>query len=97
MATPEMRRKAVAAAIRGGAVAPETYRIAFSVERRRPGCVLVQAALAGTVPNELFHDLFPAETWISGIGGDMKGYETTREQLDQLSAMARQATKEDPR
>lgn len=74
-----------------------TYRIAFSVKLRRPGCVLVQAALAGTVPSELFHDLFPAETWITGVGGDMKGYEATREQLDQLSAMSHQATKEDPR
>ena len=75
----------------------ETYRIAFSVERRRPGCVLVQAALAGTVPTDLFHDLFPAETWISGVGGDMKAYDATRDQLDQLAAMANKAAREDTR
>jgi hypothetical protein len=69
------------------------YKIAFSVKL---GCVLRQAAHAGTVPSELFHDLFPAETWLTGAE-DMQAYEATREQLDQLSAMAHQAAKEDPR
>lgn len=72
------------------------YTIVFSVSRRRPGCVLAQAAFGGTVPSELFYDLFPAETWlVEGIGEDMRGYPATRDQLEQLSLMAHEATKKE--
>lgn len=77
----------------------ETYAIAFSVKHKRPGCILIQAALGGSVPNRLFYDLFPAEVWIAGgeaecPGGmaDMKVYPATEQQLKSLSIMAAEAT-----
>lgn len=69
----------------------EKYRIAFDVERRRPGCVLLQAAMGGTVPGSMFYDLFPAETWLVGVG-TLKCYVVTPEQLAQLAEIARLAT-----
>jgi hypothetical protein len=39
------------------------YLIAYDVETKRPGCVLLQAALGGTVPQSRFIELFPAECW----------------------------------
>ncbi len=71
-------------------VKPETYRIAFSVKLRRPGCVLMQAVHGGTVPSKLFHELFPSETWIVGGEGadDVAVYEATRADLEKLSRMA---------
>ena len=77
----------------------EAYRIAFSTKFRRPGCVLIQAAMGGTVPDRLFYDLFPSEVWIAGgereapgAMGDMQVYPATEEQLHKLSEMARLAT-----
>jgi len=66
----------------------EVWRIAFSVERRRPGCVNVQAAMGGDVPG--FAALFPAETWLVTTDG-MRLYEVTPEQLTHLVAMAERA------
>jgi len=78
----------------------ETYYIAFSIRYKRPGCVLLQAALGSTVPDRLFYDLFPAEVWIAGGEpecpngmADVKLYgPTTRDQLKSLSIMAAEAT-----
>lgn len=67
--------------------------VMFSVSKRRPGCALIQA-LGGTVPGKQFHDLFPAETWLTGFAPDMKPYRVTDEELVVLSRMARKAVRE---
>jgi len=77
----------------------DTYRIAFSVKYKRPGCILLQAAMGGTVPDEVFHRLFPAEVWIAGGERECPGgmaslqvYPATPDQLKSLSIMAAAAT-----
>ena len=78
-----------------------TYALAFSVKYRRPGCVLLQALHGGTVPSELFWDMFPPDTWLVGgdpgtPGGateDIRTYPATKEQLEALSALAMAAVK----
>lgn len=62
--------------------------VVFSVEKRRPGCVLLQAVMGGTVPSMQFQTLFPNETWLLSPTDDMKAYSVTENQLEQLSAMA---------
>ncbi len=81
-------------------VIEKTYVIGFSTKYRRPGCVLIQA-LMGTVPSDLFHNLFPSEVWLAGgereaPGGvaDVRPFVATRAQLTRLSAMAATATSE---
>jgi len=64
-------------------------KIVFSVKERRPGCVLLQAAMGGTVPK--FGQLFPHETWLTAPTDDMASYEVTDDQLQQLSMMARKS------
>lgn len=71
-----------------------TYRLAFNIEKRRPGCVLIQAAMGGDVPDALFYDLFPAETWEVGASG-MQVFESTEEQLRQASRIARETVRRD--
>jgi hypothetical protein len=66
-------------------------RIAFDVSLRRPGCVLVQAALGASVPGPLFQRLFPHETWLLSPTDGMKVYPVTDDQLAQLSRMAAEA------
>jgi len=39
------------------------YWIAYDVERRKVGCVLIQAALGGDVPRDLFLDYFGVDSW----------------------------------
>jgi hypothetical protein len=58
------------------------YSLVYDVDLLRPGCVLLQVALGGTVPNEIFLALFPPETWLVGRTPGMKTYPTTPEQLD---------------
>lgn len=78
----------------------ETYSIAFSIKYKRPGCILLQAALGSTVPNKLFYDLFPAEVWIAGGEPECPGGMAdvrlfgpmTLDQLKSLSIMAAEAT-----
>lgn len=36
----------------------EVFRIAYDIENKKVGCVLIQAALSCTVPSELFHAFF---------------------------------------
>lgn len=63
-------------------------RIAFDVRLRRPGCVLVQAVMGGSVPGPLFQRLFQHETWLVSPTDGMKTYPVTDDQLGQLSRMA---------
>ena len=66
------------------------YLIAFNVEQRRPGCVIIQADMGGTVPDFTFH--FPPHTWLLSPVG-MRLYPISPEQLPQLVAMAEAASK----
>lgn len=70
---------------------PAKMSIVFSVEKRRPGCVLLQAVMGGTVSSMQFQMLFPNETWLLSPTNDMKAYSVTEDQLKQLSAMAHEA------
>jgi len=60
-------------------------KIVFSPKEMKPGCVLLQAALGGTVPNPRFGMLFPVETWLLAPVPDMAAYSVTEEQLLILS------------
>lgn len=57
------------------------YALVYDVKLRRPGCVLLQAAMNGTVPSGLFQELFPSESWLLAPTDDMQTYNTTEEQL----------------
>ena len=68
-----------------------TTKIAFDTARRRPGCVLIQAALGG-MNGARFHKLFPAETWLTDLGeGTMRLYQATDAELEKLSTIAKAA------
>lgn len=62
------------------------YRIAYDVDRCKVGCVLIQAALGGTVPPSEFHDFFGAcESWTVNATG-CQVYPIRRSQLPMLAA-----------
>jgi len=69
------------------------YRIAYDVERRKVGCVLIQAALACDVPHDLFYDYF-------GTGGawtvDARGCQVYPIRRSQLPLLAAKTNFEDP-
>ena len=69
----------------------EIFVLVYDIERRRPGCALIQVALGGTVPSDVFHMLFPAETWLTGLTDGMKGYTSTRADLERVSEITAQA------
>lgn len=39
------------------------YRIAYDVDHRKVGCILIQAVLGSTIPRDLFFHYFSADTW----------------------------------
>lgn len=63
------------------------YRIAYDTQRMQPGCVLIQAAMGGTVPN--FSSLFDASTWLLAPTDDMKLFEVDEIQLEGLASMSK--------
>ena len=65
------------------------YRIVFDVVAKKPGCVLLQAAFGGTVPNSLFYKLFPCETW-QLESSNCAVYEADEAMLELLSKIVRQ-------
>jgi hypothetical protein len=62
--------------------------IAYNIKKRTVGCVLIQAALGGTVPPDLFNQLFPSERWDTSMEG-MQLYPATDEQLEKLASRAK--------
>ena len=61
------------------------YQIAYDVERRKVGCVLIQAIL-GTVPSKLFHDYFGnGDAWTVDASG-CQVFRIRRSQLPLLAA-----------
>jgi hypothetical protein len=71
-------------------------RIVFSPSLRRPGCVLLQAAMGGDVDSKTFHKLFPSETWITFPVEDMAAYPLdARHTLKRLSEIAFEALQQE--
>lgn len=70
-----------------------TYAIAYDVKLRQPGCVLLQAVLGGTVPSELFHQLFDNSTWLFGPTDDLKLYRATEADLRVIAAKTRERSR----
>jgi hypothetical protein len=68
----------------GPDVDPE-YRIAYDVVRHKVGCVLIQAALGGDVPQELFYNYFGPEAWTVDATY-CRIYAIRRRQLPRLAA-----------
>ena len=62
------------------------YRIAYDVDRCKVGCVLIQAALGGTVPSDLYYEHFgTGDAWtVSALGCQI--YPIRRSQLLVLAA-----------
>lgn len=67
-------------------------RIVFDPKLRRPGCVILQAALGGTVPTEKLHQLFSPDSWILHPTPGLGCFDVTDEQLEQLSTMTKAVT-----
>lgn len=62
----------------------ETY-IVYDPKLKRPGCVLLQAAMGG---NERAANRFPSESWLLYPTPDMGRFKVTPGQLDYLVALA---------
>lgn len=60
-------------------------KIAYDTTLKRPGCVILQAAMGGDA--ELAHR-FPTASWLVAPTPDMKVREITEEQVKILVAMA---------
>ena len=62
------------------------YRIAYDVKRCKVGCVLIQAALAGTLPSSLFYDYFgTGDAWTVDASG-CQVYPIRKSQLPLLAS-----------
>jgi hypothetical protein len=66
-------------------------KIVYDVTLMQPGCVLLQAALGGTVPRERFAQLFDTSSWLVAPTPDLQLYPVTEEQLEKLSTMTKKA------
>lgn len=65
------------------------YRIAYDVDRCKVGCVIIQAALCGTVPSDLFYRYFgTGEAWTVSARG-CQIYPIKKSQLPMLAARTR--------
>lgn len=67
-------------------------KIAFDADLRRPGCVLLQAALGGT-PELASH--FPTESWLVAPTPGLRLYEVTEDQLEILVQMSSKLPQEE--
>lgn len=67
------------------AEADPEYRIAYDVARCKVGCRLIQAALGGDVPHDIFYDYFGTEMWTVDATG-CAVYAIRRSQLPLLAA-----------
>lgn len=62
------------------------YALVYDLDLLRPGCVLLQAALGGTVPPAVFSDLFDAADWILGPTPGLKLYQVTQPELEIIAS-----------
>lgn len=56
-------------------------RIAYDIKLMQPGCVLIQAGLG--CDTYVAHQ-FPVGSWLTNLTPDMRRYEITESQLEQL-------------
>jgi hypothetical protein len=61
-------------------------KIAYDPSLKRPGCVLLQGALGGNIPD--FPLLFPPDTWLLAPTPGMALYPVSPQQLDYLVQLA---------
>jgi hypothetical protein len=61
------------------------YRIAYDVEHKKVGCVLIQAALGCDVPRDLYFNYFDTDTWTLDANA-CTVYPIRRSQLPLLAA-----------
>lgn len=61
------------------------YRIAYDVDHCKVGCVLIQVALGGDVPQDLYYAYFTVDAWTVNAS-DCKIYPIRRSQLSVLAA-----------
>jgi hypothetical protein len=45
------------------------YQIAYDVNLCKVGCVLIQAALGGTLPSDLYYEHFDVNAWTVNVAG----------------------------
>lgn len=64
--------------------------LVYDCELHRPGCVLLQVAMGGTVPRDLFFELFDAADWLVAPTDNLTAYKTTEEQLRIVAAKTKQ-------
>ena len=67
----------------------EVYAIIYDTVERRPGCVLLQAALGGNVPN--FEGWFDVHSWLVDLTPNMKRLPITLEKMPKLAQITRDA------
>ena len=60
-------------------------KIAYDFDLRRPGCVILQAAMGGSTEAA---NRFPSETWLVAPTKGLKLYPVTPKQLDKLVEMS---------
>ena len=61
-------------------------KFAYDLVRMKPGCVILQAALAGRWA-EIKAQLFDSNLWLLAPTPDLHVYETSEEQLEELVRM----------
>lgn len=64
-----------------------TMKIAYDTELKRPGCVLIQAAMGGDP--KVAHE-FPTSSWLTAPTKDMKVYPVNEKQLAYLVQLAKE-------
>jgi hypothetical protein len=69
----------------------ETFTIAYDATLKRPGCILLQAAMRCASPN--FQTLFPSSVWLVSPTPDMKVYRATHAELRRLAEITSAAQK----
>lgn len=62
------------------------FKIAYDAKLHRPGCILLQAVMA----DKEVANLFPTETWLLAPTKDLRVYEVTKVQLQQLVTLTKQ-------
>lgn len=63
----------------------------YDTDLRRPACVLLQAAMGGTIGTE-FHAIFGSANWLLAPTPGMKKLQATKEQWLKVSQMKPQET-----
>lgn len=69
-------------------------KIAYDAALKKPGCVLLQAVMGGTVPPSKFHECFDAADWLLAPTPDLRVYEVTEEQLRKLTEITKRQRRE---